>query len=273
VRHSGGWCLRVGALAAAIFILSPVGFPPFFATTIGSNTVGAGSAHAAEEPSVLPAANGSAPAHAGDGTTGASEETEAGEPAPSLDLGKLGLQLLNFAVLLFILIRYGGGAIRKMLAARHEQLKADLASAAALRAAAEAKLIKQEERLARLEGELTAMRQGIVAEAESEKQRLMAAARERTLRIQVETQFLVEQQVREAETRLRRESAEAALKIAEEILRRAVGPADQKGLLDRFISDIDVGSPVEVIPGSNPPGKGGIESNGVTSSTLVEGIV
>jgi F-type H+-transporting ATPase subunit b len=277
VSHRGVWCLRVGALATAIFILSPLVASPFgflpFAPLIGATATGARTAHAADEPGALPAANGSGTAHPADTKNGAGEEPESGEPAPSLDLGKLALQLLNFAVLLFILIRYGGGAIRKMLAARHEQLKADLASAAALRAAAEAKLVKQEERLARLEGEITSMRQGILAEAASEKQRLMAAAQERTLRIQVETQFLVEQQVREAETRLRRESADAALKIAEEILRRSVGPSDQERLLDRFIRDIDVASPVKVTPGNNPPGKAGIESNGVGSSTLAEGIV
>jgi F-type H+-transporting ATPase subunit b len=265
---------RGGALGAALLfagfslVLSPGGSSskaPLLAAGLAAQ---AAEVSPAGEPGAISAA------HAGNAETAPAEEHEAGEPAPSLNVGKLGLQLLNFAVLLFIVIRYGGGAIRKMLAARHEQLKADLASAALLRAAAEAKLIKQEERLARLEGEITAMRQGIRAEAESEKQRLLAAAQERIVRIRVETQFLVEQQVREAESRLRRESAAAALQIAEEILRRSVGPMDQQRFLDKFISDIDLGAPTKVTSGSTPPGKAGIESNGVVSgSTLVEGAV
>jgi F-type H+-transporting ATPase subunit b len=204
----------------------------------------------------------SAPASAREANPGGveAEEPEAGEHGPSLDLGKLALQLLNFAVLLFILIKFGGGAINKMLAARHAQLKADLASASALRAAAEAKLGEQEGRLVRLEAEIAAMRAGIHAEAESEKQRLMAAAHERTRRIEAETTFLVEQQVRESEARLRRESADAALKMAEELLRRSVGPADQQNFLERFIAGVDAGGPAKVTPGSSPPGKAGPES-------------
>jgi F-type H+-transporting ATPase subunit b len=166
-------------------------------------------------------------------------EAEHAEHTPSIDLKKLALQFLNFAVLLFILIKFGGGAINKALAARHQQLKADLASAAELRAIAEAKLGRQEARLASLENEIADMRRGIKAEAEAEKSRLIAAAEERASRIKTETAFMVDQQVREAEVRLRRESADTALKVAEEILRRAIGTGDQQRLLDTFVTDVE----------------------------------
>ncbi|MES1157610.1 MAG: ATP synthase F0 subunit B [Haliangium ochraceum] len=168
---------------------------------------------------------------------------EGGEHAPQIDAKKLGLQLLNFGILLFILVKFGGAAINKSLAARHHQLKADLAAAAALRAAAEAKLVKQEQRLASLEQEIADMRRGIKAEAESEKARLIAAAEERAKRIKAETSFLIEQQVRDAEVRLRRESADAALKIAEDILRRSMSAADQERLLTTFVGDVERDSP------------------------------
>lgn len=164
---------------------------------------------------------------------------DAAHGPPEIDAKTLGLQVLNFAVLLFILVKFGGGAINKALAARHQQLKTDLAAAAELRAAAEAKLVKQEARLASLENEIAGMRRGIKAEADAEKARLIAAAEERAQRIKTETTFLVDQQVREAETRLRRESAVVALKAAEDILRRAIGGADQQRLLDTFINDVE----------------------------------
>jgi F-type H+-transporting ATPase subunit b len=164
------------------------------------------------------------------------EEHEGG---PSIDPKTLGLQILNFAVLVFILVKFGGGAMNKMLRSRHEQLKADLASAAELRAAAEAKLKKQEARLASLEHEIAEMRRNLKAEAEAEKARLIAAAEERAARIKAETAFLIEQQVREADQRLRRESADAALKIAEEILKKSIGSADQQKLVDTFVGDVE----------------------------------
>ena len=61
---------------------------------------------------------------------------------------------------MFILVKFGGPAIGKALAARHQQLKADLAAAAAARAEAEARLAQQEARLAALEQEIEAIRTG-----------------------------------------------------------------------------------------------------------------
>lgn len=255
----------VGALVVAALL---AGSPSLHVTSTAASTVAPAEARADESP---PAGLREAPPTATE--AGTAEEAEGGVHGPSLDLGKLALQLLNFGVLLFVLIRFGGGAINKMLAARHEQLKADLASASALRAAAEAKLVEQERRLARLEGEIAAMRTGVRAEAESEKQRLLAAANERTRRIEAETTFLVEQQVREAETRLRRESAGAALAVAEEILRRSVGPADQQTFLERFITGVDAGGPAKVTPGSSPPGKPGLDGAVLVGAVRAEGIV
>jgi F-type H+-transporting ATPase subunit b len=197
---------------------------------------GASRASAAEEQAREPAAE---VAHEHGEAAGHGEH---GEGAPSINGGKLALQFLNFGVLVGILVFFGGKAVNKALRARHEQLKADLASAAELRAVAEAKLARQEARLGSLEAEIAELRRNLKTEAEAEKVRLVAAAEERAARIKAETGFLIDQQVREADQRLRRESADAALKIAEDILRRQIGPADQQRLLDTFVTDVERGS-------------------------------
>lgn len=180
----------------------------------------------------------------------ASEHGEHGEGAPSINGGKLALQFLNFGVLVGILVFFGGKAVNKALRARHDQLKADLASAAELRAVAEAKLARQEARLGSLEAEIAELRRNLKTEAEAEKARLVAAAEERAARIRAETGFLIDQQVREADQRLRRESADAALKIAEDILRRQIGPADQQRLVDTFVNDVERnGAPIGAVGG------------------------
>jgi F-type H+-transporting ATPase subunit b len=163
---------------------------------------------------------------------------EKAEEAPSVDGKKLALQLLNFGVLLAILIKFGGGAVSKALASRHEQLKAEVAAASAARAQAEARLKKQEERLAGLEREIANMRAGIKAEAEVEKATLIAAAEERARRIREETTFVVEQQIKEAQVALRREVADSALRIAEETLRRGVNAEDQRRMVEGFMSEV-----------------------------------
>jgi len=158
--------------------------------------------------------------------------------APSINGKKLALQILNFGVLVFILVKFGGPAIGKALAARHQQLKADLAAAATARAEAEARLKQQEARLAALEQEIEGIRQGVKAEAEAEKARLLATAEERAKRIKQETSFVLEQQGKEAEARLRREVALAAVDLAEQMVRKSLGPADQQRLVDTFVAGV-----------------------------------
>ena len=194
--------------------------------------LGTGTAVAAQE--------GSAPA--GEAAAHPGESEEAPEHAPPLRGGSLALQLLNFAALLGVLIYFGGRAANRALQARHQQLKAELAAAAQAKAAAEALLAKQEARLASLEKEIAGIRAGIKQEAEVEKARLIAAAEDRARRIREETAFLLDQQVKDAEVSLRREVAAAAVKIAEELVRRSLDARDQQRLLDTFVREVSSGN-------------------------------
>jgi F-type H+-transporting ATPase subunit b len=171
------------------------------------------------------------------------------EPAPKLDKGKLALQLLNFAVLAGIIGWFGGKAINKALLARHQQLKADLVAAAEARSAAEGRAVVQQKRLETLETEIADMRAGIKQEAEDEKQRLIAAAEARAKSITEETTFLLDQQVKEAEITLRREVAEAAVKIAEQLVTKSMNAGDQQRLVDTFVSG------VAAAPATTPSGR------------------
>ncbi len=155
-----------------------------------------------------------------------------------LDGLTLAQQILNFAALGFVLVWFGGKAINKALLARHQQLKSELASAAEAKASAEKRLAVQEKRLAALEQEIASIRAGIKEEAESEKARLIALAEERAKRIKDETSFLLDQQVKEAELQLRREAGKAAVDLAEQLVRRSMGPADQQRMVDTFVGDV-----------------------------------
>jgi F-type H+-transporting ATPase subunit b len=161
--------------------------------------------------------------------------TPAAEEAPTINPKKLALQLLNFGVLLFILIKFGGPAIGKALAARHEHLKAELAAAAEARTAALARLELQERRLAALEQDIIEIRDGVEQEAEADKARLIALAEERARRIREETTFALDQQIKEAEVRLRREVGRQAVDLAEQMVRRSMDARDQQRLVDAFV--------------------------------------
>jgi F-type H+-transporting ATPase subunit b len=169
-----------------------------------------------------------------------------------LDPKRLAFQLLNFGVLLAILIKFGGGAINKALRARYEQMKTALEEATQARAEAETRLKQQEARLARLEQEVTRLRASIRDEAEHEQRALVAAGEERARRIGGETKFLLEQQVKEAELRLRDEVATAAVRIAEEIVRKSLLPDDNQRLVQTFVSELER-APHATTPRTAPP--------------------
>jgi F-type H+-transporting ATPase subunit b len=177
-----------------------------------------------------------AEAHAGSGEHSAPHE---------IDAGKLGLQVLNFAVLMFILVRFGGPAINKVLRARHDQLKVDLEEAKRLRTEAEERFRRHEQRLANLEHEIEVMLQSIRQEAEQEKARIIASAEEKARRIQDETRFQLDQQVKEAELRFRAEVAQAAVRVAEELLRRSVTASDEQRLAQAFVAELAARAPQE----------------------------
>ena len=191
----------------------------------------------AEEPASEHAAEA---VEAADGAHGEGEHEGAGHAAHhGLDPKTFAFQLLNFGVLVFILVKFGGSAMNKMLAARHVQLKKDIEEAAQARAAAELRLAEQEKRMANLAAEVARLRASIKEEAEKEQARLLAVADEKSKRIQDDARFLMQQQVKEAERRFREELAGAAVRVAEEVVRRSVRPDDESRLAQTFISDVE----------------------------------
>jgi F-type H+-transporting ATPase subunit b len=171
-----------------------------------------------------------------------------------LDPKRLAFQLINFGLLMAILGFFGGRAINKALAGRHDQMKKDLEEAGQARAAAQARLAQQEKRLANLEKEIVGLRASIKQEAIQEEQRLVAAAEEKATRIQEETRFLMDQQVKEAEIRFRQEVAAAAVRIAEELVRRSMKSDDESRLNAGFIADLESGKSTAAAATTPTPG-------------------
>jgi F-type H+-transporting ATPase subunit b len=149
------------------------------------------------------------------------------------------LQLLNFGVLLFLLIWFGGRAMNKALRARHEQLKGDIGEAARLRDEAMRKFEAQEQRVSDLEKEIAALRAAIRKDAEHEQARMLEAAQERAKRISDEMRFQMDRQVKEAELLLRAEVASASVKLAETMVREAVNMDDERRLAQEFVAGLD----------------------------------
>jgi F-type H+-transporting ATPase subunit b len=122
-------------------------------------------------------------------------------------------------------------------------LKTTIESAANQRALAEQRFREQDARLANLEQELAALRAAMKEEGMRERVRLLAGADEKAKRIQDETRFQLDQQVKEAELRLRAEVASTAVKVADELLKRSVSADDERRLAQDFAAG--AGAPAE----------------------------
>ena len=175
-----------------------------------------------------------AAAHGGHGEQGAEHGEHAGFSGKTF-----ALQLLNFGVLLFLLIRFGGRAMNKSLRARHEQLKGDIGAAARLRDEAMRKFEAQEQRVSDLEKEIAALRATMRKDAAHEQARLLEGAQERAKRISEEMRLQLDRQVKEAELLLRSEVASASVKLAEGIVRKAVNMDDERRLAQEFVAGFD----------------------------------
>ena len=169
----------------------------------------------------------------------AEHPSESGAEHSAFSNKTFALQLINFGVLLFLLIWFGGRAMNKSLRAKHDQLKAEIGAATRQRDEAQHAYEAQEQRVAGIEKELATLRSAVRAEAEREQAALLASAQERARKIQDEMRFQLDQQVKDAEAILRAEVASASVKLAEELVRKSVSADDERRLAREFVAGVD----------------------------------
>ena len=81
------------------------------------------------------------------------------------------------------------------------------------------------------------------AQAENERDRLLADARAAAERIRRDAQLAVEQEARSAREALRNEAAEMAVRLAGDLLKRQVTDADRSRLVDEFVERVESSPP------------------------------
>ena len=169
---------------------------------------------------------------------GAEHGADHGDHA-SFSVGTFILQLINFGVLLFLLIYFGGRAMNKALRARHEQLKGDIDEAARVRDDAKLRFDAQEKRVASLEKEVATLRESMRQDAVREQTRMVESAQERARQIADGMRLQIEEQVKAAELALRAEVASVSVKLAAELVRKAVNTDDERRFAREFVAGFD----------------------------------
>ncbi len=149
--------------------------------------------------------------------------------------------LINFAILLGILAKWGVPLARKTARDRHDLIKTALDEAAQLRKQAADKLADYEARLKAADAEITQLVEGMRADAEKEADRIRAAAKAQAAQMARDAEQRIAAEIELARAQLTREVTAAAAAATEKLLREKLTAGDQQKLVTGFIADVQGG--------------------------------
>ena len=204
-------------------------------------------AAAQPSPAAAPAAE-----HAASGEPGASDETA----HEGSSLGTIAARLFNFAVLAGTLIYFLRSPLMAFLAARRTEIRAALVKAAELGATSAKQVADIEARMAALPAEIEALRARGTADVAAEEARIAAAAEADRVRLAEQARRQIDLQLRVAKRELVAHTADLAITLATERVRRTIRDDDQRRLVDAYLSHVGTAPASGVTPGA-APGEGG----------------
>lgn len=147
-------------------------------------------------------------------------------------------RVINFAVLLWILIKFTGKPIKNYFANRRETLSQGIEEARKAKEAAERLYREYQERLAKLDDELREMEARLKADAELEKGRIQAEADEFVAKIKQQAKQLADQEVKMAKHRLKDEAARLAVETAEQMIKENITAKDRQKMIENYLEKV-----------------------------------
>jgi F-type H+-transporting ATPase subunit b len=156
--------------------------------------------------------------------------------------------LLNFAILLGLLAWKGRPIAQQIAAERHDLIKTALDEAAKLRKQAADKLAEYESRLKDADAEITKLVDGMRADAENEKARILLAAEVQAAQIKRDAELRIAAEIELARAQLTREVTAASAAATEKLLREKMNPSDQQKLVSAFITDVQASTSGRTAP-------------------------
>ncbi|MEO7108938.1 MAG: hypothetical protein ABI183_00755 [Polyangiaceae bacterium] len=211
------------------------------------------------------ALNGETPEAASD-----KEESEEGEGEHALksinwfDLNNVkqvpyAVYLANFALLIFLYVRLGKKPIKEGLTARRESIAKEIEDAQKMKKEAKQRAKKYQAKLEGLDEELASAKQGLIEAGEADKARIVREAEEKAARMNRDAAALLEQETRQLHEDLVNETVEAAVREAEELLKKRVMPEDHERLAEDFLASLskrptpNLATPNDAAMSSMPP--------------------
>jgi F-type H+-transporting ATPase subunit b len=145
---------------------------------------------------------------------------------------------INFAILAAGYYLLGKQPIANALQSRRDSVAKEIEEAQRMKQEAEARAKVYQSKLETLEEEVRTAREGLIRAGEAERDRIVADAEAKAERMRKDAEFLVTQELKQIRQDLLRDTVEAAVAAAEELLRKRVTAADQERLAEDYLADL-----------------------------------
>jgi F0F1-type ATP synthase membrane subunit b/b' len=161
--------------------------------------------------------------------------------------------LFNFALLIWIYIRFGKKPIQEGLESRREEIAKEIEEAQRMKKEAKARAKKYQALLAGLAEELEATKLGLIEAGRADKDRIVREAEEKAVRMRKDAVFMLDQEIRQMKVDLVKETVDVAVAAAEELLKKRITQADQERLADEFLMQLAARGKKSVMPPPQVP--------------------
>jgi len=168
--------------------------------------------------------------------------SEAHETHAAPSISSLLFPVLNFAIFVYLLVRYAWPSVKSGLAERRRLIQEEVAEAEKVYRQVQTELREIQSRKARIQQEAEKILAQLHAEAEHERVALIEAARKTAERIRSDARRLGEQEAARAAQRIREEVALLVTQQAGEALRQRLTQPDQERFVREFQSAVESGA-------------------------------
>ncbi|MBE0584471.1 MAG: ATP synthase F0 subunit B [Desulfofustis sp.] len=147
-------------------------------------------------------------------------------------------RVLNFAVLIFLLVKFGAKPIANSLGGRQKRIKEELQDLERRRDEAQKQYREFEAKLASVEKDIDTIVARAVAQAEVEKAKIIEKAEKAVGDLKRQSELAIQNEIVEARRTLKNEITEQAAALAEELIVKNLKPADQVQIIENYLNKV-----------------------------------
>lgn len=145
------------------------------------------------------------------------------------------MRWVNFAIIAFVLVKFGRKPISDFLANRREEIDYQIGKYEQQKGAAEEKVQAAKEMLDDSVARFEKIKQKIIEDGEKKKQQIIEDARQESQMLLEGTQRKIQNQIAEAKNLIRSELIESAIALAEKKLPQEITADDEQKLIEHYM--------------------------------------